>query len=177
MLIRPLQATDFTALATYRNALAPEQMPVTAQVLQARETAATNERITGLVIALDAETIVATGRYREARSGEDQPGTFWLYLDSLPAYRTAALWDAIFHGVVTALTPHYPTTLQGMAREDEPTPVALFQRQGFAEKLRSFGANLDLTTFDPAAHAPDESHLPALGIAIKSYAELAADPQ
>lgn len=89
MLIRPLRAADFTTLATYRNALEPEQMPVTAQVLQAREAAATNERSTELVIVLAAETIVVTARYVEARPVEERPGTFWLYCDSSTGPHTA----------------------------------------------------------------------------------------
>jgi len=176
LLIRPLQPTDFGALAAYVNALAPNEPPVTAQALQAKERAAAHKRRTGLVIALDERAIVAIARYSEARSLEDRPGTFWLYFSTLPDYRTAAIFDALYHGLLTRLAPYQPTALLGMVREDDPLPVAFFQRQAFDEKLRSFGANLDLATFEPSAYATAERALAAQGIIIKSYAELADDP-
>ncbi|MEZ4868026.1 MAG: GNAT family N-acetyltransferase [Caldilineaceae bacterium] len=177
MLTRPLQAADFIALATYQQALAPRAAPVTPEALAEKESQAAAERTTGLVITLREDAIIATVRYSEARSLTDTPGTFWLYFSTLPDDRTAAIFDALYQGALTALAPHQPTLVQGMAREDDPVSVAFFQRHHFQETLRSYGANLDLTTFDPAAHAPDESGLRARGIAIKTYAELADDPQ
>ena len=107
---------------------------------------------------------------------EDRPGTFWLYFSTLPGYRTAAIFDALYQGLLAALVPYRPTVLQGMAREDNLELVDFFQRQHFQEKLRSFGANLDLATFDPEIYAAAERHLDALDISIKTYADLADDP-
>jgi GNAT superfamily N-acetyltransferase len=42
--------------------------------------------------------------------------------------------------------------------------------------MQTFGANLDVTTFDPTPYATCEDRLHAAGIVIKTYAELADDP-
>ncbi|MFN8489477.1 MAG: hypothetical protein U0350_17980 [Caldilineaceae bacterium] len=133
---RPLQASDFVALAHYRNTLAPEESPVTAEALQAQEAVSVRERNTGLIIALAEETITATVRYVEARSKEDGPGTYWLYFSALPAYRAVELFDDLYQGVLKMLTTKAATSVQGMAREDDATLLEFYQRQHFHEKLR-----------------------------------------
>jgi GNAT superfamily N-acetyltransferase len=62
-----------------------------------------------------------------------------------------------------------------MAREDQRELVAFFQHHHFQPVMQTFGANLDVTTFDPTPYATCEDRLHAAGIAIKTYAELAAD--
>lgn len=175
--IRPLQATDFVEWAHYCNTLAPEEPPVTAEILQEQETLAVAERSTGVVIALTEETIIATVRYGEARSKEDGPGVYWLYFSALPTYRTGELFDELYQGVSTVLTTKAATRVQGMAREDDAMMVEFYQRHHFDEKLRSFGANLALAPFDPTAYADCETRLHQAGVEIKTYAELVNDPQ
>lgn len=175
--IRPLEATDFVGLAQYRNRLAPEEPPVTAEALQEQETLAARARSTGLILALTDQTIIATVRYAEALSKEDGPGTYWLYFSVLPAYRTGELFANLYQGVLTLLTTKAATSVQGMVREDDATLLEFYQHQHFQEKLRSFGANLAVATFDPAAYADCETRLHQAGIEIKTYAELVNDPE
>jgi GNAT superfamily N-acetyltransferase len=52
---------------------------------------------------------------------------------------------------------------------------APFLKFGFTEVFRSFGANLELTDFEPERFAHLEGTLNARGITIKSYAELEPD--
>lgn len=176
MLTRLLQPTDFAALAIYLQKLFPQQIPSTAQTVQEEEAQAAQERVTGLVVGLIDDAIVAKVRYSEARSSEDLPATFWLYFSALPAYHTAPVFDALYEGVVAALQPYQLQVLLGMVREDDALGVDFFQSHQFREKLRSFGANLDLTNFDPASHSVNESYLQALGITIRTYADLSDDP-
>ena len=111
MLTRTLQSTDFTALATYLGALAPDAPPITPLALQEKECQARRQRNTGLVLTLTEDAIVATVRYSEARSSEDLPGTFWLYFNSLPDYLTATVLDALYQGVIASLSPQQPTEI------------------------------------------------------------------
>ena len=177
MIIRPVQPADYPALAEFYAVNFPDQSPIPAAQLQAQDVALAQARIVGRLLAFDAEqNMVASLIYSEAKARTDPPGAFWLYPHWPAGWGNERHYDLLYSGVQQTLAPYLPRKFQGMAREDERELVAFFQQQHFQPVMQTFGANLDLRTFDPTPYTTCEDRLHAAGVVIKSYAELADDP-
>lgn len=177
MIIRSIQPADYPALAEFYAVNFPDQSAIPATQLQAQDVALAPARIAGRLLAFDAaQTIVASLIYSEAKARTDPPGAFWLYPRWPAGWGNEQHYDLLYSGVQQTLAPYQPCKFQGMAREDQQELVAFFQHHHFQPVMQTFGANLDLTTFDPTPYATCEARLHAAGIVIKTYAELADDP-
>ena len=177
MIIRSIQPADYPALAEFYAVNFPDESPIPATHLQAQDVALAQARTAGRLLAFDAaQTIVASLIYSEAKARTDPPGAFWLYPLWPAGWGNEQHYDRLYSGVQQTLAPYQPCKLQGMAREEQQELVAFFQHHHFQPVMRTFGANLDLTTFDPTPYTTCEARLHAAGIVIKSYAELADDP-
>jgi GNAT superfamily N-acetyltransferase len=173
---RPVTPTDYPALAAFYATNFPAEATMTAVQLQAQDLDLVQARIAGRLLAFDAaQNIVASLIYSEAKARTDPPGAFWLYPRWPVGWGNEQHYALLYSGVQQSLAPYQPRKFQGMAREDQRELVAFFQHHHFQPVMQTFGANLDVTTFDPTPYATCEDRLHAAGIAIKTYAELAAD--
>ena len=174
--IRPVSPADYPALAAFYATNFPNEAPILAGQLQAQDGEVAQARIAGRLLVLDAQqTIVASLIYSEAKARTDPPGAFWLYPRWLVGWGNARHYEWLYISVQQALASYQPRKFQGMAREDDREVVAFFQHHHFHLAMQTFGANLDVATFDSTPYATCEARLHAAGVVIKSYAELADD--
>jgi GNAT superfamily N-acetyltransferase len=95
----------------------------------------------------------------------------------LPAYLGCGYGKAVFEHLLKELEPYNPIELSTFSREDFVPRNRFFAERGFVEKMRSFESRLDVAAFDPSPYQGLEEVLAREGILLKSYAELADDPE
>lgn len=106
MIIRPVQPTDYPALADFYAVNFPGESPISAAQLQAQDGELAQARIAGRLLALDAaQTIVASLIYSEAKARTDPPGAFWLYPRWPAGWGNEGHYDRLYTGVQQALAP------------------------------------------------------------------------
>jgi GNAT superfamily N-acetyltransferase len=105
------------------------------------------------------------------------PRKFWLEVGVHPDRRRQGLGAALFETVLAAVSTFDPIVLRGEVREDNLVGRAFAEARGFGLDYREQESRLDIQAFDPARFAAELARVAAAGIAIKSYAELAADPE
>ncbi len=93
-----------------------------------------------------------------------------------PAWQGRGIGTALYDHVVASLDSFSPLSLRGSAREDWSQSLHFLAERGFAEQMRSWESRLAVAGFDAAPYAGTEAHTASRGIAIATYAELAADP-
>jgi mycothiol synthase len=127
-------------------------------------------------VAEDDGQIVGYGEFTQW-PGQYHPRKFDIGVTVLPDHHGQGIGATLYRAILAGLEPHQPIQLKGDTREDMTRGVAFAQRLGYVEKMRSWESRLDLTTFDPAPFSTEGARAAAEGIVIKTFAELAADPE
>ncbi|WP_309571738.1 GNAT family N-acetyltransferase [Deinococcus sp.] len=144
--LRPFQNADASAVATLVTAGMRSHWTYTAEHF--REPSDPRGR---RLVALSGGEVVATAHLLPF--GPATPDTLRLDLAGEGAAFTP-LYLALLSGLPAGFT-----RLLGVTREDFPETMHFFHAAGFRNAWQSWGAHLDLNTFDPAAFQPLEERL------------------
>jgi mycothiol synthase len=174
MNIRPFMPSDYAAIAEINNIFWTEEK-LTAEQWQSEDTrrpahcqhARWVEELDGKVVGMSEYDQLA-GRYH--------PDKYWLRVEVLPEYHRRGVGAALYDTVMTALTPRKPWLVRFALTENMQDSLRFLRARGFAEEWRSYESHWDATQFDSTRLNGIEEKLNARGIVIKTYAELADDP-
>jgi GNAT superfamily N-acetyltransferase len=173
-LIRPFTPDDYPALCDVGNAVFSEYPGTVAELRFRDENRDPKCKFARWVAERDGR-VVAVGEYGQS-AGMYHPRKFWVDVQVRPECQGLGLGAALYDRVVAALAPFAPLSLRADTREDWARAVRFIRDRGFAENMRSWESRLDVAAFDPAPYAGTEEATRAGGIAIRTMAELAADP-
>jgi GNAT superfamily N-acetyltransferase len=167
---RAPQASDYQALVTLWNNAFPEH-PTTAAELQARYSAPPGPLVPGLLLAEQGGNVAGFGTYRWSQHLDEPRVKLWIGALATEA-SDPALLDGLTHALEQQAQASGQTSIHAIIREDNGAQVALFQRRGYEEQMRSFGANLDARAFDFSPYEGYEQRLSRSGIHIRTLADL-----
>ena len=173
--IRDFTPADYAGYATVHNTCYPDY-------LQAADDMARWDSLRGPQIRWRrwvgeaAGRVVAWASYANG-SHAFHPRKFWLEVGVDPDWRRQGLGAALFDRVIAALTGFDPIVLRSELREDNAAGRAFAEARGFGLDYREQESRLDIKAFAPERFAAELARVAAAGIAIKSYPELAIDPE
>jgi len=104
------------------------------------------------------------------------PRKFGLGVTILPAWQGQGIGTALYDHTVRALDPLAPLSVRGQSRADWARSLRFLEQRGYAETMRSWESRLAVADFAPAPFADAEARTAASGIVIRTYTELAGDP-
>jgi GNAT superfamily N-acetyltransferase len=93
-----------------------------------------------------------------------------------PGHQGQGIGTALYDEVVRALEAFEPVDLKAFARADMEPSLRFLARRGFEERMRDWESRLDVPAFDPSPYDGAVEKVLAQGIAIRTFNELAADP-
>lgn len=105
-----------------------------------------------------------------------QEHAFYLNLRVRPAWQGRGVGKALYDALCQRLAPRHPQELIALVWQAHPRTPRFLRERGFVERWRRVDSMLDATAFDFTPYGTLEEELQAQGITIKSYAELADDP-
>lgn len=105
------------------------------------------------------------------------PRKFHLWVTVHPEHRSRGLGSALYHRVLQELARHDPLLLRCVVRENEQAALRFAAERGYQEAMREWESRLPLHEFDPAPFAVRARQVLQAGIIIRSFAELAGDPE
>jgi GNAT superfamily N-acetyltransferase len=179
-------------LITIRPANPPADYPAIAAVLAAEGWAIPAEELAYDDAQRSADeyhtTLVAEAVQGEAGQmvgvvflGQDplahRPGKVTINLRVRTDWQGRGVGKALYAAALAELAPLQPTELWAFVWAAHPRTPRFLEERGFTEVWRRVDSYLDVTTFDSSPYAGLEEKLSARGIVIKTYAELATDPQ
>ena len=173
--IRAFTQDDYPALAELENAVYPEY-PNSVDELrfddEHRDPKCRFERH----LAVQDGRVAGVGLFGQS-AGMYHPRRFFLALSVLPAARGRGIGAALYTHLLARLEPAAPLSVAADARADWSRGLRFRTDRGFVERMRSWESRLDVAAFDPAPFAGATERALAGGISIKTFAELAADPE
>lgn len=174
--IRPLIAEDYPAVTRIYNAQNEPHHQTTEQELRGSYERAQQRSYFRLLTAVEDGEVGAYAQFGE-RAGDNPPGKYWAWFFVHPDRVGQGLDTALYDAALETLADRDPKSLWTCIREDFVPAAAYLGERGYEEQFRSWGASLNLADFDPAAFRHYTSALAERGISLRTYAELATDPQ
>jgi GNAT superfamily N-acetyltransferase len=174
--VRPFTATDadYAAVMEVHAAVWPDY-PDTPEQYRFQDERRDPKTKWGRVLAECGGRVVGCGSWGQ-QADMFHPRKFDVGVDVLPEWEGQGIGTALYEAVLENIAAHDPILLRCHAREDRARGVRFLRDRGFEEEMRDWESRLDLTAFDPAPFAGAEERVAAQGIAIKTLAELADDP-
>lgn len=174
MNIRPFKETDYKTVTQLWNAAYPYK--TTADELRQQD-AKRPEHIVMKRYVL--ETDGSPVGYGSFQHSEDSfhPQKFWMGPVVPPEQQGKGYGKALFEHLLREVSSYEPTELRDFSREDWARKNRFLQARGFEEELRSFESRLDVVACDLTPFEGLEDALKARGILLKTYADLANDPE
>ncbi|MEZ4869424.1 MAG: GNAT family N-acetyltransferase [Caldilineaceae bacterium] len=105
-----------------------------------------------------------------------QEGKFVINLRVQPDWQGHGVGKALYAALLAHLAPSTPHELTAMVWHQHPRTPRFLTERGFVEAWRREDRVLDVTAFDFTPYTGLEERLAAQGITVKTYADLAADP-
>lgn len=173
--IRLFQPDDYVAVAALQSQCWPEY-PITADELRFEDEHRPAHCKCERWVAIDDQHIVGNAGYEQI-AGRYHPGKFWLSFFVDPTRQGQGLGAALYEQVITTVKQYDPWLVRVAFREDMLACRRFVERRGFAEDWRSWESRLDVTQFDPQPFADYQERIAHHNICIKSFRELAADPE
>lgn len=173
--IRPLRPEDYPATTEIYNAQNEPHHQLTTDELRQADRRALARGSYHLLTGTSDGKVIARGQVG-VRADDDAPGKFWAWFfvhnDHVGRGADTAMYDA----ALELLADHEPKSLWTCIREDFVPRAAYLADKDYEEQFRSWGAHLELGSFDagPFRHYADA--LIPLGIELVSYAQLDEDP-
>ncbi|MCD4685416.1 MAG: GNAT family N-acetyltransferase [Anaerolineae bacterium] len=174
MIMRDFTPDDYQAVVDIQNAIYPDHPAVVedwTEMDENRDPKCKHHRW----VALEDDKIVGMGQYDQDH-WQYHPQKFIVMVRVTPEYQGHGTGKALYETVITALAPFDPIQLNAGIREDHSYAQQWLEKLGYALHVRDQRSALVPATFDPAPFAGLEDKLAAAGITIKSYVELAGDP-
>ncbi len=173
--IRDFTPADYDGYAAVHNACYPDYLQAAADMARLDSLRGPQVRWRRWV-GEAAGRVVAWASYANG-SHAFHPRKFWLEVGVDPDWRRQGMGRALFDRVNAALADFDPIVLRSELREDNLVGRAFAEARGFGLDYREQESRLDIRAFAPERFAAELARVAAAGIAIKSYAELAADPE
>lgn len=174
LVIRPFTDDDYAHSVETVNAVFPEY-PDTVEEWRhwdnSRDPRCKTER---WVAEVDGR-VVGYGNYDQS-PGMYHPRKFSVFAAVQPAFQGRGIGKALYDQIVAALQGSDPLSLRANVREDMTRSIRFLRDRGYVEDMRSWESRLDIPGFDFAPYVDAEQHPQRHGITIKTFAELAADP-
>jgi GNAT superfamily N-acetyltransferase len=125
------------------------------------------------------DDIIAMGYIRANWSGTVQPGRYWLGLFVRPDHRGQGVDLAMLRRAEREViaSSDDPREFASCIRQDFIEAAGYLEPERFEERFRSWGAHLDLGSFDACRFEPSIERLRRSGVRLASYRDLAADPE
>jgi GNAT superfamily N-acetyltransferase len=173
--IRDFTPADYPAFATVHNMIYYEY-PDTAEEFRFNDERRDAKCKHRRWVAEREGEIVAAAEYDQSAS-HYHPRKFSLGVLVHPEQQGQGIGTALFDTACAALEAFEPVALKAFTREDMERSVRFLARRGFQERLRDWESRLDVAAFDPSPYDGAVEKVLAQGIAIRTFAELAADPE
>ena len=175
-LIRSARPDDYPAITRIHNAQNEPDFHTTPEGLRAHDgSSASKDPAFRRLVADASGEVLASGYFRAIWHGEPEPGRYWVGLHVREDHRHEGLDVRLLHHAIAGVTDPV-REVWTVIREDFVPAAGFLEPEGFEERFRSWGAHLDLHTFDPARFEPLTQALEADGIRIVPYHDLAGDP-
>jgi mycothiol synthase len=126
-------------------------------------------------VAVEEGRVVGVSSYSQS-IWFDHPQKFNVWVGVRPEYQRGGIGGRLYEALHQGLQEFDPLALRATASEDLTHSVRFLQQRGFMEVIRDIRSELDVQAFDLSRFTGLEDHLPALGIQIKTLAELEGDP-
>ena len=120
--------------------------------------------------------IVGYANYEQS-SGMYHPRKFGIFAAVHPEYQGQGVGSALYNCLLEGLAPLEPLSLRANVREDMVRSIRFLKDRGFREDMRSWESRLNVPAFDFTPYADVEEGVRQHGIEIKTFAELADDPE
>jgi GNAT superfamily N-acetyltransferase len=173
--IRPATTADYPTLARLQNAVFSEYATTADTIRFGDDHRDPKCRVGRFIAERDGEP-VGMGEYNQS-AGMYHPRKFGLGVTVLPAWQRRGIGTALYDHTVRALDPFAPLSVRGQSRADWAHGLRFLARRGYTEAMRSWESRLAVADFDPAPFAEAAARTAASGIVIRTYAELAGDPE
>lgn len=176
LLIRSARPGDYPSIASIHKAENEPDFHVTPERLRAAdERSAQHDHAFRRLVAATNGDVIATGDLRSTWAGETEPGRYWTLLHVRDDHRHQGVDVRMLHHAIRE-APESVRELWTCIREDFVPAAGFLEPERFEERFRSWGAHLDLGTFDPTRFAPLVQELERDGIRLVGYHDLAGDP-
>lgn len=123
-----------------------------------------------------AGEVVAAGQFGQS-SGWYHPQKFWMELGVHPDHQGQGIGTALYNHLLGGVAAFNPLVIRASTREDRPRGLQFLSRRGFTEDMRDWESRLDVAAFDPVPFAGAAERVRAQGIEVKTFRELASDPE
>jgi mycothiol synthase len=174
MNIRDFTPDDYQGMVDIQNAVYPDNPAVVEDWVEAdarieppckfhRWVAEVNRRVVGMA------------QYSQSH-WDYHPQRFRVMVRVHPDFQGRGIGKALYETVLAALEQFDPIQFNAGVREDHPYAQRWLEKLGYALHVRDQRSALIPAEFDPAPFAGVADKLAAAGITIKSYVELAGDP-
>ncbi len=168
-------AEDYQILAAIANTVTPEH-PTTVDALRRDDKMREPKIIHRRFFAEQDRVAVGYGLFRHIW-WMYHPQRFWIGVNVPPENRRKGIGAVIYNHLTAVMEQYNPTELFSNATEDMEGSICFLKKRGFKETMRQWESRLDTANFDPSLFAGIDERVRAEGIEIKTFAELAADPE
>jgi GNAT superfamily N-acetyltransferase len=174
LVIRPFTPSDYAAMNDIYNAIFPDR-PRTVAEWQHEDSTRDPQYISQRLIAEVDGQPIGYGLWAHM-PWMFHPQKFMVSVDIDPIFHGHGYGKALYDRILAELQPHDPVLLRGVVNEAQERGVRFLIDRGFREEQRIAESRLDTTTFDWTPFADVEAGVLAQGIAIRTLADLEADP-
>ena len=176
LIIRSAQPDDYPAIASIHNGQnEPDFHASPDRMRDGDERSAERDPAYRRYVAEQDGDVIATGDLRATWAGETHPGRTWTLLCVREDHRHQGVDVRVLHHALQEATVPV-REVWTCIREDFVPAAGFLEPEGFLEQFRSWGAHLDLGTFDPARFEPLARKLDRDGVRLVGYHDLAGDP-
>lgn len=168
--IRDVQSADFAQLLELWAAQRPDDAMTVDKLARRLVTPAAYFQPGGIV-AEAAGRIIGVGTYRWSQRLPAQPVKFWIG-HLISAANRVTIQEKLCQGLEQTAAELDQDTVYAVVREDNTAHSGIYQRRGYGEQMRSFGARLHVRQFDATPYARHEQNLHARGIEIQTLRTL-----
>jgi len=177
MTIRPFDESrdaDYEAVVAIQNAVTPEYATTVAEMKDQESRRDPKCKYGRWLVEVDG-VVVGAGGYGQSPWAY-HPHRFGVGVTVYPEHEGKGIGSALYKHVLAALESFDPVSVHSNIREDKERALRFALDRGFVEDMREWESRLDVTAFDPAPWKDAFAKPASFGIAIRSYAQLASDP-